>query len=145
LAADPEVSLRKSVRLDGTAEGARYALESDQLRYHLDLRVRDELTTVPLTEFDSHHALEHGWSQAMCSYEFYDANGAGAALAEIDHDERGASCSSCGSAVGRARTFDSPTRSCWSCSLTVVSCRCPGRAVPGIIRATSALNERRSM
>jgi hypothetical protein len=76
-------------RLSGTAKGARYSLKSDQLHYRVNLRVRDELTTVTLTELDSGHELQHEWPNTVCSFQFYDGNSAGAALAEIAHDERG--------------------------------------------------------
>lgn len=75
--------------LRGSENHARYALANDQLRYYLDLRVRDESTRVTLTERDSGHTLTHEWPTALCSYYFLEGEGAGAALGELAHDPRG--------------------------------------------------------
>jgi hypothetical protein len=73
--------------VDSTANTVRYSLEKDQLHYRLELRVRDDITQVTLTERDTSHALVHEWPTNLCGDDL--EYGVSVSLAELAHDQRG--------------------------------------------------------
>ena len=81
--AAPAPNVDKELRR--TATSARFALEHDELRYRLDLRLREQSTKVTLTDRNTGHTLVREWS-GSCNHEYEVI---GASLTELARDADG--------------------------------------------------------